>query len=92
MKWTDTGKDNEGDVLPKQIELNLRPRGITLPAPTASWELKSHVAQMLPKFHDHIGEDPHKHVQNFEMVMTSQRVEGIMEEYICLFVPLHSGG
>lgn len=67
-----------------QNNLNLQPRGITLPIPIAVQELKSHVMQMLSKFHDHIGEDPHIHVQNFEMVMMSQRVAGLMEEYIRL--------
>ncbi|RDX60652.1 hypothetical protein CR513_61184, partial [Mucuna pruriens] len=36
--------------------------------PAQSYELKSELIHLLPKFHGLIGEDPHKHLKEFHMV------------------------
>ncbi len=63
--------EEEGRTLRQLVfptNMNLRPMGITLPAITGSWELKASFIQILPKYHGMTGEDPQRHIQDFEMV------------------------
>ena len=53
--------------------MNMRPTGIVLPTTTGNWELRANFISILPKFHDHPGEDPQRHLQDFEMACETQR-------------------
>ncbi|XP_057791257.1 uncharacterized protein LOC131008390 [Salvia miltiorrhiza] len=53
--------------------LNLRPSAIVLPEITGNWELKHTLIQILPKYSDMPGEDPQRHLQDFEMVCGTVR-------------------
>ena len=64
--------------------MNLRPLGITLPTITDNWELRHSFIQILPKFSDMPGEDPQRHLQDFEMVCGTVRAAGNKAEYIRL--------
>lgn len=64
--------------------LNLQPMGIRLPEPTRNWELKHTLIQILPKFSAISGEDPQRHLQDFEMAISTVRTEGNMGEFIRL--------
>ncbi|XP_057779953.1 uncharacterized protein LOC130998554 [Salvia miltiorrhiza] len=64
--------------------LNLRPSAIVLPEITGNWELKHTLIQILPKYSDMPGEDPQRHLQDFEMACgtvrtASQALEGARE-------------
>ncbi|RDY01464.1 hypothetical protein CR513_15199, partial [Mucuna pruriens] len=50
--------------------------------PARSYELKSSLIHLLPKFHGLIGEDPHKHLKEFHMICSTMRPKGILEDYI----------
>ncbi|RDY12392.1 hypothetical protein CR513_02824, partial [Mucuna pruriens] len=52
----------------------------TVPAQT--YELKSGLIHLLPKFHGLAGEDPHKHLKEFHVVCSTMRPQGILEDYI----------
>ncbi|RDY10533.1 hypothetical protein CR513_04934, partial [Mucuna pruriens] len=41
--------------------------------PAQSYELKSSLIHLLPKFHGLAGEDPHKHLKEFHMVCSTMR-------------------
>ncbi|RDX86791.1 hypothetical protein CR513_31836, partial [Mucuna pruriens] len=47
-----------------------------------TYELKSDLIHLLPKFHGLAGEDPHKHLKEFHMVFSTMRLQGILEDYI----------
>ncbi|RDY01470.1 hypothetical protein CR513_15191, partial [Mucuna pruriens] len=47
-----------------------------------SYELKSGLIHLLPKFHGLTCEDPHKHLKEFHVVYSTMRLEGISEDYI----------
>ncbi|RDX99180.1 hypothetical protein CR513_17806, partial [Mucuna pruriens] len=47
-----------------------------------SYELKSGLIHMLPKFHGLAGEDPHKHLKEFHVICSTMRPQGIPEDYI----------
>ncbi|RDX98034.1 hypothetical protein CR513_19114, partial [Mucuna pruriens] len=47
-----------------------------------SYELKSSLIHLLPKFHGLAGEDPHKHLKEFHVVCSTMRPQGIPEDYI----------
>ncbi|RDX94917.1 hypothetical protein CR513_22643, partial [Mucuna pruriens] len=47
-----------------------------------SYELKSGLIHLLPKFHDLASEDPHKHLKEFHVVCSTMRPQGILEDYI----------
>ncbi|RDX82310.1 hypothetical protein CR513_36917, partial [Mucuna pruriens] len=49
---------------------------------TQTYELKSGLIHMLPKFHGLAGEDPHKHLKEFHVVCSTIRPQGIPEDYI----------
>ncbi|RDX62515.1 hypothetical protein CR513_59148, partial [Mucuna pruriens] len=48
--------------------------------PAQSYELKSGLIHLLPKFHGLAGEDPHKHLKEFHMVCSMMRPQGILED------------
>ncbi|RDY13918.1 hypothetical protein CR513_01098, partial [Mucuna pruriens] len=50
--------------------------------PTQTYELKSGLIHLLPKFHGLAGEDPHKHLKEFHVVCSTMRPQGIPEDYI----------
>ncbi|RDX86677.1 hypothetical protein CR513_31963, partial [Mucuna pruriens] len=50
--------------------------------PAQTYELKSVLIHLLPKFHGLTGEDPHKHLKEFHVVCSTMRLEGIPEDYI----------
>ncbi|RDY06132.1 hypothetical protein CR513_09938, partial [Mucuna pruriens] len=50
--------------------------------PAQSYELKSGLIYLLPKFHGLAGEDPHKHLKEFHVVCSTMRPQGIPEDYI----------
>ncbi|RDX75575.1 hypothetical protein CR513_44527, partial [Mucuna pruriens] len=47
-----------------------------------TYELKSDLIYLLPKFHGLAGEDPHKHLKEFHVVCSTMRPQGILEDYI----------
>ncbi|RDY01396.1 hypothetical protein CR513_15285, partial [Mucuna pruriens] len=47
-----------------------------------SYELKSALIHLLPKFHCLAGEDPHKHLKEFHVVCSTMRPQGIPKDYI----------
>ncbi|RDX87718.1 hypothetical protein CR513_30777, partial [Mucuna pruriens] len=47
-----------------------------------TYELKSGLIHLLPKFHGLAGEDPHKHLKKFHVVCSTMRPQGISEDYI----------
>ncbi|RDX98274.1 hypothetical protein CR513_18818, partial [Mucuna pruriens] len=47
-----------------------------------TYELKSGLIHLLPKFHGLVGEDPHKHLKEFHVVCSTMRSWGISEDYI----------
>ncbi|RDY12136.1 hypothetical protein CR513_03108, partial [Mucuna pruriens] len=49
---------------------------------TQTYELKSGLIHLLPKFHGLAGEDPHKHLNEFHVVCSTMRPQGISEDYI----------
>ncbi|RDY06998.1 hypothetical protein CR513_08942, partial [Mucuna pruriens] len=50
--------------------------------PAQTYELKSDLIHLLPKFHGLAGEDPHKHLKEFHVVCSTMRPQGISEDYI----------
>ncbi|RDY01866.1 gag-pol, partial [Mucuna pruriens] len=50
--------------------------------PAQSYELKSSLIHLLPKFHGLAGEDPHKHLKEFHVVCSTMRPQGIPEDHI----------
>ncbi|RDY14321.1 hypothetical protein CR513_00624, partial [Mucuna pruriens] len=50
--------------------------------PAQTYELKSGLIHLLPKFHGLAGEDPHKHLKEFHVVCSTMRPQGISEDYI----------
>ncbi|XP_057800127.1 uncharacterized protein LOC131015724 [Salvia miltiorrhiza] len=68
--------------------LNLRPNGITLPvnlfAPRR-YDLKPSLLQILPKFNGYPGDDPHTHLQDFEMTIMHQSSDE-QQEYVKLIL------
>ncbi|RDY08770.1 hypothetical protein CR513_06949, partial [Mucuna pruriens] len=50
--------------------------------PTQTYELKSSLIHLLPKFHGLVGEDPQKRLKEFHVVYSPMRSQGILEDYI----------
>nr|XP_027083751.1 uncharacterized protein LOC113706058 [Coffea arabica] len=67
-------------------ELTHQPLCITFPTlgENTSFELKSGLIHLLPFFHGLSGEEPHKHVKEFEVVCSSMKPPGVIEEQIRL--------
>ncbi|MCI15872.1 hypothetical protein A2U01_0037011, partial [Trifolium medium] len=58
---------------------------IDYPTVATPFELKSGLIHLLPKFSGLAGEDPHKHLKEFQVVCsTSLRPEGITEDHVKL--------
>ncbi|RDX67120.1 hypothetical protein CR513_54035, partial [Mucuna pruriens] len=49
---------------------------------TKSYELKSGLIHLLPKFHGLASKDPHKHLKEFHVVCSTMRPHGIPKDYI----------
>ncbi|RDX92534.1 hypothetical protein CR513_25322, partial [Mucuna pruriens] len=47
-----------------------------------SYELKFGLIHLLPKFHGLVGEDSHKHLKEFDVVCSTMRPHGVLEDYI----------
>ncbi|XP_071939267.1 uncharacterized protein [Coffea arabica] len=64
--------------------LNQQPLCITFPTlnDNTPFELKSGLIQLLPSFHGLSGEEPYKHLQEFDVVCNSMKLPGISEEQI----------
>nr|XP_027122256.1 uncharacterized protein LOC113739220 [Coffea arabica] len=64
--------------------LNQQPLCITFPTvnDNTPFELKSGLIQLLPFFHGLPGEEPYKHLQEFDVVCNSMKPPGISEEQI----------
>ncbi|XP_027103193.1 uncharacterized protein [Coffea arabica] len=69
-------------------ELPQQPLCITFPtlAENTSFELKSGLIHLLPTFHGLSSEEPHKHIQEFDVVYSSMKPPSITEEQIKLRV------
>ncbi|XP_051115786.1 uncharacterized protein LOC127240953 [Andrographis paniculata] len=67
-------------------DLIQHPLCITFPAiaDNTAFELKSGLIHLLPSFHGLAGEEPHKHLQEFDVVCTSMKPPGLTEEQIKL--------
>ncbi|XP_027083776.1 uncharacterized protein [Coffea arabica] len=67
-------------------ELTHQPLCITFPtlAENTAFELKSGLIHLLPSFHGLSGEEPHKHVKEFEIVCSSMKPPRVTEEQIRL--------
>ncbi|RDX84916.1 hypothetical protein CR513_33966, partial [Mucuna pruriens] len=50
--------------------------------PAQTYELKSGLINLLPKFHGLAGEDPYKHLKEFHVVCSTMRPQGIPKDYI----------
>ncbi|RDX87368.1 hypothetical protein CR513_31165, partial [Mucuna pruriens] len=49
---------------------------------SVSYELKSGLIQLLPKFDGLASEDPHKHLKEFHVACSTMRLQGMLEDYI----------
>ncbi|XP_051141304.1 uncharacterized protein LOC127258496 [Andrographis paniculata] len=67
-------------------DLIQHPLCITFPAiaDNTAFELKSGLIHLLPSFHGLAGEEPHKHLQEFDVVCTSMKPPGVTEDQIKL--------
>nr|XP_027068970.1 uncharacterized protein LOC113694266 [Coffea arabica] len=65
-------------------DLTQQPLCITFPAlnDNIPFELKSGLIQLLPSFHGLPGEEPYKHLQEFDVVCNSMKPPGVTEEQI----------
>ncbi|RDX88980.1 hypothetical protein CR513_29362, partial [Mucuna pruriens] len=53
-----------------------------LAMPNVTYELKSGLIHLLPKFHGLVGEDPYKNLKEFHVLCSTMRSQGILEDYI----------
>ncbi|RDX87311.1 hypothetical protein CR513_31234, partial [Mucuna pruriens] len=71
---------------PEQMENNDRTlKELATPdvlEPAQSYELKSSLIHLLPKFHGLVGEDPHKNLKEFNVIYSIMRPQGIPKDYI----------
>ncbi|RDY01491.1 hypothetical protein CR513_15168, partial [Mucuna pruriens] len=78
--------ENNDRILKKLATLDVlyQPWCIQYPQlePAQSYELKSGLIHLLPKFHGLAGEDPHKHLKEFHVVCSTIRTQGISEDNI----------
>ncbi|KAH6759202.1 hypothetical protein C2S51_019437 [Perilla frutescens var. frutescens] len=67
-------------------EMDFGPLCVTLPQAHENFQLKSGFMHILPKFHDYLGDDPHKHLQDFQLacstVQSQENVDNL--EYVKL--------
>uniref|UniRef100_A0A151UFK3 Uncharacterized protein n=2 Tax=Cajanus cajan TaxID=3821 RepID=A0A151UFK3_CAJCA len=55
-----------------------------------SFVLKTGLIHLLPKFHGHAGEDPHKHLKEFHIVCSTMKPPDVQEDHIYLKAFPHS--
>ncbi|XP_042465796.1 uncharacterized protein LOC122048270 [Zingiber officinale] len=61
-----------------------QPLCIEYPELEVDFELRSSIIHLLPKFHGHSGEYPNRHLQEFHVVCSTMKPQGISEEDIKL--------
>ncbi|XP_042466147.1 uncharacterized protein LOC122048678 [Zingiber officinale] len=61
-----------------------QPLCIEYPELEVDFELRSGIIHLLPKFHGHSGEDPNRHLQEFHVVCSIMKPQGISEDDIKL--------
>uniref|UniRef100_A0A151UI25 Retrotransposon gag domain-containing protein n=1 Tax=Cajanus cajan TaxID=3821 RepID=A0A151UI25_CAJCA len=64
--------------------------GIQYPEEDVPFVLKTGLIHLLPKFHGHAGEDPHKHLKEFHIVCSTMKPPDIQEDHIYLKAFPHS--
>ena len=65
-------------------DLDQQPLCIQYPNLKVAFELKSGLIHLLPTFHGFTGEDPNKHLKEFDVVCSSIRPNEVIEEKIKL--------
>ncbi|RDX84278.1 hypothetical protein CR513_34689, partial [Mucuna pruriens] len=85
--FTEPGQMDNNDRTLKELatlDVVYQPWCIQYPQlePAQTYELKSGLIHLLPKFHGLAGEDPHKHLKEFHVVCSTMRPQGILEDYI----------
>nr|KYP44323.1 hypothetical protein KK1_034184 [Cajanus cajan] len=63
---------------------------IQYPEEDVSFVLKTGLIHLLPKFHGHAGEDPHKHLKEFHIVCSTMKPPDVQEDHIYLKAFPHS--
>ena len=64
------------------LDVVYQPWCIQYPEIEFSYEVKSGLIHLLPKFHGLAGEDRHKHLKEFYVVCSTMRPYGIHEDYV----------
>jgi len=64
------------------LDVVYQPWCIQYPETEVSYELKSGLIHLLPKFHGLVGEDPHMHMKEFCVVCSIIRPHDIHEDYV----------
>ena len=64
------------------LDVVYQPWCIQYPETEVSYELKSGLIHLLPKFYGLAGEDPHKHLKEFHVVCSTMRPHDIHEDYV----------
>ncbi|XP_019183625.1 PREDICTED: uncharacterized protein LOC109178444 [Ipomoea nil] len=65
-------------------DLNQQPLCITIPNLEVDFALKSGLILLLPIFRGLAGEDPHKHLKEFQVVCAGMKPRGVTDEHISL--------
>ncbi|KAK4389995.1 hypothetical protein Sango_2062800 [Sesamum angolense] len=65
-------------------DLNHQPLCIEYPTLDVDFELKSGLIHLLPTFRGLAGEDPYKHIKEFNVVCSGMRPQGVTEEQVKL--------
>ncbi|XP_031112037.1 uncharacterized protein LOC116016008 [Ipomoea triloba] len=65
-------------------DLNQQPLCITVPNLEVDFALKSGLIHLLPIFRGLAGEDPHKHLKEFQVVCAGMKPRGVTDEHITL--------
>ncbi|OMO98731.1 Retrotransposon gag protein [Corchorus capsularis] len=64
--------------------VNAKRLAIRYPDTNGNFEIKSRFIQILPKFHGLPGEDPHRHLTDFQIACASTSIQGILEDQFML--------
>ncbi|OMO55660.1 Peptidase A1 [Corchorus capsularis] len=72
------GKENNNRTLRELAAPNVATQRLAIQYPTneENFEIKSGFIQLLPKFHGMPGEDPHRHLTDFQIVCSSMKMQG----------------
>ncbi|OMO64624.1 reverse transcriptase [Corchorus capsularis] len=75
-------ENNNNRTLMELAAPNVTTQRLAIQYPTneENFEIKSGFIQLLPKFHGMPGEDPHRHLKDFQIVCSSMKMQGISEE------------